>query len=477
MTTYIVSILLAFATALLVTPLMIAVARRVGAVDTAGISHRKVHAEDIPRLGGAAIVIAFYAPLAGLAWWETRVGDAILGDARLVQGLLVGGLAIAALGMVDDLRGAGPRLKFAVQIAVALMMVSLGFEITRIDLPFLPMLDLGWLGIPLTVFWIVGVTNAVNLIDGLDGLAAGIALFGLLPMVVLAISKGNLALALICCCLAGAVLGFLVFNFHPARIFMGDTGSMFLGFVLAVIAIATAHKGRVAVAMLTPVLALGLPILDTLLAIARRAWMGQSLFVGDRQHLHHRLMAQGMTHRRTVLVMYAFAALFAMLGLAVHFNRDRENALLFLLSIVVAGVLLRKVGYLALPGGPTDASSAIRARNQLVRDSWARHDARRFDAGSLVDAVSDLGASSGAAQVRLELDLPGEPVRSWQWTDEAAPLIHPFPLIDQQGLRHGQVVFAWADDGTFHDAILPRIEVAVRLLAERLVVPDAGALP
>ncbi len=481
LTTYLVSLLLSFLVAVVLTPAMIVLAQRVGAVDAAGQSHRKLHAADIPRLGGLAIFFAFFAPLIALSFFQTRVGEAVLRDPALVAGLLAGGTAIAALGLYDDIRGASPRIKLGVQVLVAIAIWNMGIRIDRVDLPFFPMFDLGWLSLPITVLWIVGLTNAVNLIDGLDGLAAGMALFGILPMVVLAVSKGNLVLALVGCCLAGSVLGFLVYNFHPARIFMGDTGSMFLGFVLATVAIDVGHKGRVAVALVTPVLALGLPLLDTLLAIARRAWMGQNLFVGDRQHIHHRLMAAGFSHKSTVLVMYGFAGLFALLGLAVHFNRDQDSALLFVLTALVAGVLLRKVGYLALPGG--DGASAVRERNRLVKLTSQQLEERLGLAVSLeavAVAAAELAFAAGAARAALTLHTEGQPERTWNWEPHApAPLdaVDPterFALVDLRGRERGMLTVVWTSAG-FHEAALPRLEAGLRRLAERLAEPAAAA--
>jgi UDP-GlcNAc:undecaprenyl-phosphate GlcNAc-1-phosphate transferase len=483
-TTFLVSFLLAFVACLALTPAVLRMAHRMEMVDAASASHRKVHTGAIPRLGGVAIVVSFYVPILGLLVYSTRVGDAVWQDLALVNGLLGGGLVIAMLGLYDDLRQASPRLKLAVQIAVALTLCALGFRIERLDLPFLPMIDLGLLAWPLTVAWIVGVTNAVNLIDGLDGLAAGIALFGLAPMVVLAVSKGNLVLALVCCCLAGSLLGFLGYNFHPARIFMGDSGSMFLGFVLAVVSVATASKGRVAVAMLTPVLALGMPILDTLLAIARRAWFGQSLFVGDRGHIHHRLLDQGFSHRNTVLVMYGFAGLFAMLGIGVHFNRDEESALLFLLSLVVAGVLLRKVGYLVLPQGlgtEVAAAQAIRERNRLIRTTLGKLE-ERLDADRAIDtlasAIAEVGRASGACLVELDLRARGEgaAARTWRWEEDLhdADLVRQtFHLRTTDGSSAGQLEIGWPASA-FHASALPSIEVACVRLVDRHLTHREG---
>lgn len=478
MTTFLVSFLLAFATCLGLTPLVLAYARGMQLVDASGSSHRKIHAGSVPRLGGVAITAAFYAPLAGLAIFSTRVGDAVLQNRGLTVGLLGGGFIIACLGLFDDLKQASPRTKLIVQVGVALGLCALGLRIERIDLPFLPMLDLGLLSWPLTVFWIVGVTNAVNLIDGLDGLAAGIALLALMPMMVLATFKGNLVLALVCSCLAGSLLGFLPYNFHPARIFMGDSGSMFLGFILAVVSISTATKGRIAVAMLTPILALGMPILDTLLAIARRAWFGQSMFVGDRGHIHHRLLDAGLSHRNTVLFMYAFAAIFALLGIGVHFNRDGESALLFLLSLVAAGVLLRKVGYLVLPGGlgiELASASGIRERNRLIRSTLGAIEGR-MDAAQRADvlatSIAEVARASGACLVELDLRPLDtvSPTRTWRWEDlhEADVVRQTFPMRTTAGETVGRLEVGWTRVA-FHASALPTVEVACIRLADRYV--------
>jgi UDP-GlcNAc:undecaprenyl-phosphate GlcNAc-1-phosphate transferase len=474
MTTYFVSFLIAFVVCATLTPLVLRWARARQTFDGA-TSHRKVHAGAIPRLGGVAIVAAFYAPLFGLTVYETRVGGAVLDDPGLAAAVVGGGLAVAALGLYDDLRQASPRLKLLVQVTAAVAVAWLGLRIHRVDLPFLPMLHLGWLAWPVTVLWIVGVTNAVNLIDGLDGLAAGMALFGLLPMLVLALVKGNLVLALVGCCLAGSLLGFLVWNFHPARIFMGDSGSMFLGFILAVVSLATASKGRVAVALATPVLALGLPILDTMLAIGRRAWSGQSLFIGDRQHIHHRLLDRGHSHRGAVLVLYAVAAAWALLGLGVHFNRDRESAILFLLALAVAALLFQRTGLLERAEGAPSAAAVVRARNVSIRATTSalvgRLDPER-GADGFVSALIRLAQVAGCD--RVEIDLEGTPSRSLNWQEGAASLGEPvrLDLRRTNGRPMGQIRLWWGDEAPAEPAI-PGFEAAIHRLADQALPKDA----
>src|SRR5580765_2978700 len=213
------------------TPLIRRLAHRLGVLDHA-LSSRKIHGKPIPRLGGIAIVIAFYVPLIGLTLFPTGVGELFLAQRKHVIGLFGGGLPIALLGLYDDLRGAGAGRKFLVQFAVAGFLYYLGFRIEVLANPFGEGITLGWVSLPFTLFWIVGVINAMNLIDGLDGLAGGVALVAVVITFLISFQRGHPLMMLFSSALAGAILGFLFYNFNPATIFMGDTGSMFLGFVL-----------------------------------------------------------------------------------------------------------------------------------------------------------------------------------------------------------------------------------------------------
>ncbi len=347
MRTAIIAFLMAMPCAAALTPSVRSLARRFDLFDHA-LTSRKVHGSPIPRLGGVAIVLAFLAPILGLFVTDSGVGRLFYGDPPRAFGLIAGGLAIALLGVYDDLRGTDARTKFTIQFGVALAMYLLGFRVEQIANPFGDPIQLGWLGLPFTLLWIVGVVNAMNLIDGLDGLAGGVALIAVGSTFAVALQRGEPLMLLFSAALAGAILGFLFYNFNPASIFMGDTGSMFLGFVLATSAIQTNQKGSTAVAMLIPIVALGLPIGDTLLSIARRAVRGQPLFHSDRGHIHHRLMALGFSQRQTVLLLYGLCAL---LGVsAVLLTRATPGQTLgFLSGIgVVAFALLAWVGYIKL---------------------------------------------------------------------------------------------------------------------------------
>ncbi len=365
MTTISVSALIAFVIAACLTPAVRFVAIRHGAFDVAGTLRRKVHAKDVPRLGGIAIVLGFYAPLVGLLLVESSMGRHFLHDPMLAYGMLGGGVVIAALGVADDIEGVSVRKKFLVQILVAVAVVALGFRIRFIALPSLPVID-GVLVYPLSIVWIVGLTNAINLIDGLDGLAAGLAVLGLIPVVVIALVTGNLVLALLCCTLAASALGFLLFNFYPARIFMGDCGSMFLGFTLSLVTVQGSAKGPLVVSLLAPILALGLPIMDTLLALSRRALLGRPLFAGDDEHIHHRLRRAGLSHRGAVLTMYAVALLLAIGSLCILLYRQEALAVTLGATAVICAVLMRWIGYLPLRElrGVLRSSGETRVRNR-----------------------------------------------------------------------------------------------------------------
>ncbi|MBZ4372982.1 MraY family glycosyltransferase [Corallococcus sp. AS-1-6] len=377
-------------------------------------SSRKVHVRPIPRLGGIGIVGGFFAPLCALFLVDSGVGDQFVSQTSLIIGLFVGGAIIAGLGFYDDLKGAGAKLKFSVQFAVALGLYALGFRIEVLANPFGAELTLGLLSLPLTVLWVVGVINALNLIDGLDGLAGGVAFFGVGTHFLLALMRGDVLLCLLMVSLAGAILGFLVFNFNPASIFMGDTGSMFLGFVLAAVSIKTSSKSGTAVALLVPVMALGLPIMDTLLAMVRRSLLGRPMFSADKEHIHHRLMSRLLlSHRTTVLVLYALCTLFMVTALALHFANSLQSALLLSGVGVVIMVLMRKLGYLDVRH--MGAVHQTRHRNLELRSLIRSVTASVRAAGSfqeLWSAVRPLAQGLNLSALELRLRRPHEDVNA-----------------------------------------------------------------
>ncbi|MEG6615156.1 MraY family glycosyltransferase [Peptococcaceae bacterium 1198_IL3148] len=295
---------LAVVISLLVTPWVKRLAIRVNAMDVP--DKRKVHTGLMPRMGGLAVFISF----AVTALIVRPLTPAL-------AGLLLGGLVIILVGIVDDIKGLSPKQKLVGQIVAALMVIPFGIQVEFVTNPISGgIVGLGILAIPVTVFWIISVTNAVNLIDGLDGLAGGTSMIAALTIAAVAWKQGQLyggsathtEVAVLGLILACAVLGFLRYNFFPAKIFLGDTGSMFLGYCLAVLAVMGLTKIAASISVFIPIVILGIPLLDTFFAIVRRSLNGKRIFQPDKEHLHHRLMAMGLSHRQTVLVIYGISA-------------------------------------------------------------------------------------------------------------------------------------------------------------------------
>jgi|GEM_PF-400511 len=343
MTTIIFIFILSLAISLILTPLIKNIALRFSLVDQP--SKRKVHSQPIPRIGGVGIYLAFFLPFVSVLFYSTQVLELLNPDAQIIH-LIIGASVAFGLGLTDDLRSLGPKLKFAVQIVAALIAYKGGIRISVIYLPVLQDWYLGMLSLPVTVLWFVLVINAINLTDGLDGLAAGVTLFASLVLLLLCVTSGKLLVAMGLAALAGATLGFLRYNFNPASIFMGDSGSYFLGYTLAALSIMGSIKSQATVAILIPVIALGVPLIDTVWATLRRFILGQRLFHPDKGHFHHRLLKHGFTHRKAVLCLYAVTVALGIVSLLLVNVRDDRAALILLLVGIAAFVGIRKLGYL-----------------------------------------------------------------------------------------------------------------------------------
>jgi UDP-GlcNAc:undecaprenyl-phosphate GlcNAc-1-phosphate transferase len=365
------------------------------------VSTRRVHGRPIPRLGGLAIAVAFYVPLLALLLEPTSVGATFYASSRMAVAFLAGGVAICALGLYDDIRGSGAGVKFLIQFGIAGALYYAGFRIDVLSLPFVGTVTLGPLGLLVTMLWIVGVVNAMNLIDGLDGLAAGVGLFAVATTFVLAATRGDAIMTLFMAALAGALLGFLFYNFNPASIFMGDTGSMFLGYVLAVGAVQTNQKSSTAVAILVPIVALGVPIADTMLAMIRRIVRHRPIFSADRSHIHHKLLDLGLSQRQAVLSLYAVSILLGGVALLLTVASSLQSAILLGAIGVLAFAGVRKLGYGRLGDG-APSPEEIDIRRQLDRLAAASDEERLW---------SELKAAAqayGWAAIRLSLLCQGE---------------------------------------------------------------------
>jgi UDP-GlcNAc:undecaprenyl-phosphate GlcNAc-1-phosphate transferase len=471
MLSYLVAFLISIGFSTALVPVVKSIARRHRLFDR-NQSSRKIHATSVPRLGGVAIVAAFYAPLAGLLFHTNELSHRFYEDPHKALGLFLGGFVIFALGLYDDLRGAGAKLKFAVQFLVAIGLYDVGFRIEQVALPFAGHLSLGSFALPLTLLWIVGVTNAFNLIDGLDGLAGGIAFFSVATTFVIAVSRADALMSLYMASLGGSVLGFLIFNFNPASIFMGDSGSMFLGFILAATSLQTSQKSSTAVAMLVPVVALGLPIMDTLLAMIRRFLRGRSMFSADREHIHHRLLALGFTHRRAVLMLYGLCIFLCAVALAMTFGNSLQSSLLLFVVAVVVAVLIRKLGYLE---SPREARSLfeLRQRNLDLRAAAREIGERLREVQGREDAwlaVQGVTGFLGAHEVRLELrgrcGPAGHETAFFVWQAEGSPRAAPLEVRFPVGASgSGSLTVTWRDGRAEVDRDQ---EIALELLCDHL---------
>jgi UDP-GlcNAc:undecaprenyl-phosphate GlcNAc-1-phosphate transferase len=344
---------------LLITPGVIWLAKRIGAVDLP--NERKVHKVPTPRLGGVAIYASFFISVGLLGLIDSDFRTLIsMGPNRGLM-LTIALVMVLTLGIFDDLRPRTPSQKFLVQLLASTLVYLAGFRISNVTHPLGGgLLNLGILEYPATVLWIVGITNAFNLIDGLDGLAAGVGAIACFTICGVSLMTGELSTAMLVLILAGAVIGFLRYNFSPAKVFLGDSGSLFLGFALSVFSMQSSTKGTTALAILVPILALGLPIMDTLLSMIRRLLgsllpqqvMATSLlrkldnvFRPDNAHIHHRLVARGFSHRDAVLLLYLVSIAFGIGAFAVTTGNNFRAALILTAVAVATAIGVRQLRY------------------------------------------------------------------------------------------------------------------------------------
>lgn len=342
-----IAFVLAFITTFVITPYTIKLAKKIGAVDTPK-DERRVNKVTMPRLGGLAIIAGFVVSIIylliilsienALNIFEDNIHMKLLG-------FFIGGLIISIVCFIDDLKDLPPLVKLGAQIIAAIVVVAFGLRIQNINIPFLYKIGLpNAFSIILTIGWIVGITNAINLIDGLDGLSSGIALISCVSMLIIFALNGSPIIAiLLITALVGALSGFLPFNFNPAKTFMGDTGSNFLGYCLAVISIFGVAKTYILVVIVAPLIVLALPVVDTIVAIIRRIIKGKSIkaiMKADKGHLHHTLLKHGFSQKEAVLIMYGVTAALGLFAI-ILMESGIWKALSFLLMIIA----LVAIGY------------------------------------------------------------------------------------------------------------------------------------
>lgn len=424
---------------LLLVPLARSFSFRIGALDKG--EGRRIHTGIIPRLGGFALFFAFCIP-AGFAL--TRgVWDDIH---RSMVGILIASTFVFLIGMYDDIKGATIRNKLIAEILAASIIYFWGIRITTISSPFGDGFILGWLSFPVTILWIIVVTNAINLIDGLDGLAAGTGIFIAATLFFLPVTDLHLKLTYVI--LAGSLAGFLRYNFPPATIFMGDSGSLFIGFILATTSILSSNKATAFVAVMIPVLAFSFPLLDMMYAVLRRYYRGLPLGEPDKEHIHHKLLEKGLTKRKVVILLYSLNVIILLISLMIitrHFNVHY----LGLLVIVVCAVLgLRLLGYIEfIPYAKEVIKNYSTGRktkyfNYIIK----RFRRNAFKSGSLdafMELVSELMKEYDFSSAEILINVSGveESVYAFDRGKEGNRLITvSFPIIGRSGKDYGKII-------------------------------------
>ena len=405
-------------------------ARHLGLFDP--VDERKLHTRPIPRVGGVAV---FAAAAASLLLAAMFVADrhTVFGAPGL-RAVVLGAAAMHLLGLWDDLRPMKARVKLLGQVVIAVAVFFAGVRVHSLALPLVGVVEFGTIaGLLFTVFWLVGITNAFNLIDGLDGLASGAALFALTTMFVVGSVNGQHGSALVTLSVAGAVLGFLLFNWHPASIFLGDSGSLFLGFTLAGMGLTSSQKGSTVVAVAIPVVSLGLPVLDTSLAIARRFLRGQPIFSADRGHIHHRMLSLGHSPRDVALLMYGACAVLALSGMLLV-NNSLYVALFLTIVGLGFGIWLQKLRFHEFEELARVVRKGLKQRDVIARGVRMREASTQLALANDLERVFATMENAFAADHFQRVEVRLRP----SFLQDVAP------LADRAGRRRDDDVTVWS---------------------------------
>jgi len=420
----------ALAASLALTPLVRWLAHREGWLDHPD-GGRKQHPVAIPRIGGLAVYFAFFLSLwLALVSLPGAAGDHV-GVAAAVTHVFVASTLVMLVGLVDDIRGVRPAGKLGIQLIGAVYLYLNGYQVSRVSNPLGDPVELGLFALPVTVLWFVGMSNAFNLIDGLDGLAAGVGLFATGTLLVSAAVNGRGTMVVVLCALAGALLGFLRFNYTPATIFLGDSGALFVGFALAAFAISSSIKASAAVAVGVPLFALALPILDVVLSVLRRFAKGAGLFEADHEHIHHRLLRKGLTPRRAVIWLYGVAAV----GASLSFATMTAHKQAFWAIVLTAGLLVwagvRELGYVEFGEfGKVVMRRFLPERVAVANNTLLLHLPDDFQRAKCLAEMWDLLVDTTARLGfhRLQLAVNGTDPKFWATAFSETPSRHSFPV-------------------------------------------------
>lgn len=349
--------------------------------NTATPQHHHTHVGVVPRIGGVGLIFGFSIVYL-LSFFLMDRGD---NQSLMHYGVFIGAVLAFLLGFIDDMRPLGAKLKMLVQVCLGALAYGCGLGIERFGIPFTDVvINLNWLGLFVTIFWFVSVMNLINLIDGLDGLAGGVGLMLMVLLTYLSFENGRTISLILSLGMVGAIVGFLFHNFPPAKVYMGDSGAYMIGYVIAAVSLLNAEKGAVAAALIAPVLALSLPIVDVAYAMIRRGLKGLPLFRPDKNHIHHKLIRSGLSHRKTVLVLYSISlvALFGALLVFASSGRLLPIILGFAFAIILFVLRGQKISAASLKAMLSESMQGRQdIRNALYLKDWFIAESERADTG------------------------------------------------------------------------------------------------
>jgi UDP-GlcNAc:undecaprenyl-phosphate GlcNAc-1-phosphate transferase len=453
--TYFALFLIATSSALVITPLIRRLCQRFELLDVPA-DGRRVHTSAIPRLGGVAIYLSLMLALSSLLLVSNLVTQSLAYYSPVFFKVVIPSSLVLLLGVYDDLRGANAMVKFVGLGLIASLFYAMGGRIEALAVPFFGIVHFpAVISFALTVFWLVAISNAFNLIDGMDGLATGAALFSSLVILIVALTGGHTVMIVVTIAICGALAGFLRYNFNPASIFLGDSGALFVGFLLAALSLLGAQKATTAIAVITPILAFGLPVVDTTVTRARRLIGGRPIFEGDGEHIHHMLLARGWSQRRVALILYSVCAVFGLL--AALSTKTSSPATGFVLFVIAAAVIVA-VGHLRyhemdeLRAGVkrTVGNRRVRVANNIRvrRASLALSKAASLN--ELFAAVSGMLEFEEFAYANVQLGRAGRAdvnERAFRASEQRRPL-------QPMEFTNGRIVWSWKRKGVDQDEVI-----------------------
>lgn len=455
MKTYIALFVIATSSTLIITPLIRRLCERFKLLDVPA-DGRRVHTNAIPRLGGVAIYLSLMLALSSLLFVSNLVTESLAFYSPVFFKVLIPSSLVLILGVYDDLRGTNAAVKFVGLGLIAALCYAMGGRIEALAVPFVGIVHFPpAVSFVLTVFWLVAIANAFNLIDGMDGLATGAALFSSIVILVVALSGGHLVMIVVTICICGALAGFLRYNFNPASIFLGDSGALFVGFMLASLSLMGAQKATTAIAVITPILAFGLPVVDTTVTMARRLIGGRPIFEGDGEHIHHMLLKRGWSQRRVALILYAVCAAF---GLVAALSTKTSSPMTGFVLFVIAAAVIVAVGHLRyhevdeLRAGVkrTVGSRRIRVANNIRIRRASRALSKAATLNELFDALGEMLGFEEFAYAKVQLGRAGQA----DVNERAFQASQSRRSLPQLEFANGRIVWTWMRNGTDADDVI-----------------------